>query len=214
MSAHTPYESVLLVACFLYYGAKWEYTFVIRKLKSGHAYFYGFLVAIGLTAVLQSVYITQVDDSWPYYTVSRRCIPTRVPFLPHSQSVAHPSPPAPQTLLYGAGAPALDFLFNDFPGTGVACLCTAQLVFCLRVYAVHSTNGALLPYRVLGIIILVGSTVHFGCAWLYYKHGNIHSTSTTTRLGRPNPSDQRQPEWSSSDSMQHKSQKDIVSLAM
>jgi hypothetical protein len=89
MPERAPTEIVLLVACFLYYGAKWEYSFVIRKLESGHAYFYGYLVSIALTAILQSVYITQVDDSWTNYIVSYTLS------TDYRVSIAHTYPPPP-----------------------------------------------------------------------------------------------------------------------
>jgi hypothetical protein len=70
MTANTPWEVVLLVVCFLYYGIKWEYAFTIKHLREGRWYLYWYIFFIVVTLIVQSVYITQIDDSWPLYVVS------------------------------------------------------------------------------------------------------------------------------------------------
>lgn len=148
MVQKTPWEVVLYIACFLYYGGKWEYAYVIRYINHGRGYFYAFLMLIIATTVLQSVYITQVESNWTLYLI----------------------------LVYGAMAPSLDFAFHDFPGTGAFCLWASQFAFVLWV-SKHNPAAYTSPYCAVGMFLWIVTFLHIADAWRYYRHGVKYAQS-------------------------------------
>lgn len=142
--SQTRFEIPLIVACGIYYAVRWYYEFVIKKMKKGRSFYYGFLLILALTTVHQALYIVLTPTPTAVYVI----------------------------YVFGLLSTVLDMVFDDFPGTGVTCIWLSQLLFCIRIIMIKHVPTVLdWTFIVVGALLWLSSTVFFGASWIFYKHG-------------------------------------------
>lgn len=167
-----------IVAGLVFYAFKYEYIYTkgFKTDTQFRLYYVCYLLCITATVVLQLVYVVQVDNSWPNYTVRSARIP---PAQPPALTIG----PLPQSLLFSAVGPVIDLLWHEFPGTGIVCLGVAQAVFGIRT-TLAGVSAEAQAYGSAGCVLFGGSAVGFGYMWLRSAHnpwGDRHHVRTTGR---------------------------------
>jgi hypothetical protein len=144
-------------------------------------YFIQILCFVFCSLILQPRYCNKQGCAWCKYGSVRCGAPSVI--VGYGVCNVYTRILVPQILVYGGVGPSLDFVFDDYPGTGAVCLCGSQLVFALRVIRTQRATSAVWSIGVGTGVLCAAYTGHIVSTWRYYKYWS--DTMHTVRNQHP-----------------------------